>query len=174
MRFSPAAIALSVLLATASSVSFSKRADHEINPQSISMASEGAAALQKGDKAGAIGWYETALAVDPLNRGAYIALAEIARDQGLKGKSIKLYKEALEIEPNDQKILADQALVMLSKGAMDPAKKNLARLQLICRMNCADTDRLAKAIASAKDKPAVQASAVTIKPTVEVAEPKKP
>jgi tetratricopeptide (TPR) repeat protein len=172
MRFSPAAIALSLLLATASSVSFSKRADHEINPQSVSLANEGAALVRKGDKEGAIGWYETALAVDPLNRAAYVGLAEIARDQGLKGKSIRLYKEALEIEPNDQKVLADQAMVMLSKGALDPAKKNLARLQLICRLDCAATDKLAQAIATAKDKPAVQASAVTIKPTVEAAKPK--
>jgi tetratricopeptide (TPR) repeat protein len=172
MRFSPAAIALSLLLATVSSVSFSKRADHEINPQSLSLASEGAAALKAGNKDAAIGWYETALAVDPLNRAAYVALAEIARDQGLKGKAVRMYKEALEIEPNDPQVLADQAMVMLSKGALDPAKKNLARLQLICKTNCAATDALAKAIATAKDRPAVQASAVTIKPTVEVIPPK--
>ncbi len=172
MRFSPPALALSLLLATVSSVSFSKRADHEIDPQSLALANEGGAALIKGDKEGAVGWYETALVVDPRNRAAYIALAEIARDQGLKGKSIRLYKEALEIEPNDQKVLADQAMVMLSKGALDPAKKNLARLQLICRLDCKATEQLEKAIASAKDKPAVQASAVTIKPTAEVEKPK--
>ncbi len=173
MRYSPAAVALSLLLATTSSVSFSKRADHQIDPQSLALAGEGAVALKAGNKDAAIGWYETALAVDPLNRTAYIALAEIARDQGLKGKSVRMYKEALEIEPNDPKVLADQAMVMLSKGALDPAKKNLARLQLICKANCAATDALAKAIASAKDKPAVQASAVAIQPKAEVMPPEK-
>jgi Tfp pilus assembly protein PilF len=172
MRFSPAALALSLLFATVSSVSFSKRPDHEIDKQSVALAMEGSAALRSGDKMGAIGWYETALVVDPLNREAYIALAEIARDQGLKGKSVRLYKEALEIEPNDPKVLADQALVMLSKGALEPAKKNLARLQLICKLDCAAAEKLAKAIASAKEKPAVQASAVKIEPTVEVTNPK--
>ncbi len=167
MRFSPAAIALSLSLATVSSVSFSKRADHEINPQSLAMSHEGAAALKTGDKNAAIGWYETALAVDPLNRTAYVALAEIARDQGLKGKSIRMYKEALEIEPNDQKILADQALVMVSKGAIEPAQKNLARLQLLCQSNCTAVDAISSAIDKAKEKPVVQASAVEITPSVE-------
>lgn len=171
MRFSPTVIGLSLLFATASSVSLGKRADHEINPQSMSLASEGAAALKSGNKDAAIGWFETALVVDPLNRAAYVALAEIARDQGLKGKAIRLYKEALEIEPNDPQILADQGLVMLSKGALDPARKNLARLEMICRMDCTATGGLATAIASAKEKPVVQASAVTIKPTVEVIKP---
>jgi Tfp pilus assembly protein PilF len=172
MRFSPAAIALSLLFATASSVSLGKRADHDIDPQSLSLANEGMAALKGGNKDAAIGWLETALVVDPLNRAAYIALAEIARDQGLKGKAIRLYKEALEIEPNDPQVLAAQGLVMLSKGALDPAKKNLARLEVICRMDCTATKQLATAIATAKDKPAVQASAVTINPSVEVAKPK--
>jgi Tfp pilus assembly protein PilF len=167
MRFSPAALALSLLLATVSSVSFSKRADHEISPQSLAMANEGAAALKSGDADSAIGWYETALAVDPLNRTAYVALAEIARDQGLKGKAIRLYKEALEIEPNDQKILADQALVMVSKGAIEPAQKNLARLQLLCQANCSSVDAISSAIEKSKEKPAIQASAVEIKPVVE-------
>jgi tetratricopeptide (TPR) repeat protein len=171
MRFSPAAIALSLLLATVSSVSFSKRADHEIDDRSIAMANNGTVALGKGDKEAAIGWFETALAVDPRNRQAYIALAEIARDQGLKGKSIRFYMEALEIEPNDQKVLADQALVMLSKGALEPAKKNLARLQLICQGACEASNHLAKAIATAKQKPAVEANAVAIDPKVEPVKP---
>jgi tetratricopeptide (TPR) repeat protein len=166
MRFSPAAIALSVLLATASSVSVGKKADYQIDPQSLALVSEGDAALKSGDKEGAIGWYESALAVDPLNRAAYVGLAEVAKEQGLKGKAIRFYREALEIDPNDQTIIAAQSEVMVAKGAVEAAQKNLARLRVLCRTDCSAADRLAMTIDKAKAKPAVQASAVEIKPVV--------
>ncbi len=166
MRFSPAAIALSLLLATASSMSVGKRPDYQVNPQSLALAAEGDAALKTGDHEGAISWYETALAVDPLNRAAYVGLAEVATAKGLKGKAIRFYREALEIDPNDQKIIAAQSNVMISKGAIEAAQKNLARLRLLCRTDCSAADRIALAIDKAKEKPSVQASAVEIKPVV--------
>ncbi|MFM2411096.1 MAG: hypothetical protein RL481_1924 [Pseudomonadota bacterium] len=166
MRFSPAAIALSLLLATASSMSVGKRPDYQIDPQSLALSAEGDAALKGGDKDGAIGWYETALAVDPLNRAAYVGLARVATEQGLKGKAIRFYREALEIDPNDQAILAAQSEVMVSKNAIEAVQKNLARLRQLCRTDCSAADRLSMAIDKAREKPAVQASAVEIKPVV--------
>lgn len=166
MRFSPAAIALSLLLATASSMSVGKRPDYQIDPQSLALSAEGDAAIKSGDKEAAIGWYETALAVDPLNRGAYVGLARVATEKGLKGKAIRFYREALEIDPNDQEIIAAQSEVMVSKNAIEAAQKNLARLRQLCRADCSAADRLAVAIDKAREKPAVQASAVEIKPTV--------
>jgi hypothetical protein len=59
--------------------------------------------------------------------------------------------------------------LMASKGALDAAKKNLARVQLLCRSKCGESDRLALAIQKAGQKEAMQASAVEIKPTVEKA-----
>jgi Tfp pilus assembly protein PilF len=166
MRFSPAAIALSLLLATASSMSDGKRPDTQIDPQSVALAAQGDSALKAGDADGARGWYETALAVDPLNRAAYVGLAQAATKQGLKGKAIRFYREALEIDPNDQAIIAAQSEVMVAKGAIEAAQKNLARLRILCRTDCSGADRLAMAIDKAKEKPAVQASAVEIKPVV--------
>jgi tetratricopeptide (TPR) repeat protein len=173
MRFSPAAIALALLLATASSMSVSKKPDYQVDPQSLALSAEGDAAMKTGDHEGAISWYETALAVDPLNRGAYVGLAEVAKAKGLKGKAIRFYREALEIEPNDLKIIAAQSDVMISKGAIDAAQKNLARLRTLCRADCTTADRIALAIDKAKEKPAVQASAVEIKPVVGEVEDKK-
>ena len=49
MRFSPAAIALSLLLATASSMSVGKKPDYQIDPQSLVLTAEGDAALKTGD-----------------------------------------------------------------------------------------------------------------------------
>jgi Tfp pilus assembly protein PilF len=173
MRFSPPAIALALLLATASSVSVGKKADLQVDSRSLALSAEGDAALKSGDKAAAAGWYETALAVDPLNRAAYVGLAEVAKVEGLKGKAIRFYREALEIDPNDQTIIAAQSEVMVSKGAIEAAQKNLARLRLLCRTDCTAADRIAVAIDKAKDKPAVQASAVEIKPVVGEVDDKK-
>lgn len=172
MRFSPAAIALSLLLATASSMSVGKRADYQIDPQSLALSAQGDAAMKGGDTDGAIGWYETALAVDPLNRAAYVGLAQAATTQGLKGKAIRLYREAMEIDPNDQAIIAAQSEVMVSKNAIEAAQKNLARLRQLCRSDCSAADRLARSIDKAREKPALQANAVEIKPVVGEAEKK--
>jgi tetratricopeptide (TPR) repeat protein len=166
MRFSPAAIALSLLLATASSMSVGKKPDYQVDAQSLALTAEGDAARKSGDLEGATGWYETALAVDPLNRTAYVGLAEVAKTQGLKGKAIRFYREALEVDPNDQTIIAAQSEVMVSKGAIEAAQKNLARLRILCRTDCSAVDRLAQSIEKAQQKPTVQASAVEIKPVV--------
>jgi tetratricopeptide (TPR) repeat protein len=166
VRFSPAAIALSLTLAMISSASIGARADDDIDAQSVALVQSGNEALRGGDVEGAIGLYESALAVDPRNRAAYIAMAGAVRSQGLEGKAIRFYREALEIEPNDQIALAGQAEAMIAKGAIEPARKNIARLKMLCRSNCAAADSLTLAANAAGQKPQLQASAVEIKPTV--------
>lgn len=167
MRFSPPVIALSALFLMASSASIGKKADSDIDPQSVALVAEAVAAKKAGDLEGAFGWYETALAVDPRNRSAFVGLAEVSAQRGLKGKAISFYKSALDIEPNDIAVIAAQGELMASKGALDAAKKNLARLQILCRSKCGETSRLAGAIEKAAQRGALQASAVEIKPTVE-------
>ena len=80
--------------------------------------------------------YETALAVDPRNRSGFTGLAEVARKQGLPGKAIRLYFEALAIEPNDPAVLAAQGEAMVEKGALERAKLNLAKIRTLCKVNC--------------------------------------
>lgn len=173
MRFSPAAIALSLTLAMISSASIGGRADDDIDPRSVALTQSGNEAMRAGDAEEAIGWYETALAVDPRNRAAYIAMAGAVKSQGLHGKAIRFYKEALEIEPNDQIALSGQAEAMIAKGAIEPARKNIARLKMLCRSDCSAVDGLALAATKAAEKPQLQASALEIKPTVgAVPEPK--
>jgi tetratricopeptide (TPR) repeat protein len=172
MRFSPAAIALSLSFAVLSSAGVSKKSDDQIDPLSLSLMQKGDAAAQAKNLEDAVGWYETALAVDPRNRAAYIAMARAVKAKGLNGKAIRFYKEALELEPNDQTALSEQASAMLAKGAVDQAKNNLARLKLLCTSNCTEVDKLALAIGKAGEKPAIKASAVAIKPVVGEAQPK--
>ena len=72
---------------------------------------------------------ETALAVDPRNRGAYIALGRVAQAQHLPGKAIRFYREALRLEPNDLNALAGQGEAMVQTGAVERAQANLERVQ---------------------------------------------
>jgi tetratricopeptide (TPR) repeat protein len=174
MRFSPAAIALSLTLLMISSASIGNRADDDIDPRSVALTQSGNEAFRAGDVEDAIGWYETALAVDPRNRTAYVAMAGAVKSQGLHGKAIRFYREALEIEPNDQLALAGQTEAMIAKGAIEPARKNIARLKMLCRSDCSVVDRLALTATKAAEKPKLQASALEIKPTVGAVPDMKP
>lgn len=146
MRFTPASIAFAVLLTTVSSVGLTQRPDTQISPLSIEWQQAGSAARRAGNFAIANDALETALAVDPRNRSAYIELAEVARAQGLQGKAIRLYREALLLDPNDIGALVGQGEAMVEKGAIAKAKENLAQAQSVCKTECAKVGRLAAAI----------------------------
>lgn len=163
MRFSPAAIALSFTLAIMSSASISGRADKDIDTLSIALVKTGDEEASAGRVDSAIGWYESALAVDPRNRAAYVAMARAVKTQGLNGKAISFYTEALEIDPNDQIALAEQADAFIAKGALEQARKNMARLTTVCRTDCASVARLSIAIDAASRKEQAQASAIDLK-----------
>jgi Tfp pilus assembly protein PilF len=147
MRLTPPAIALAVLFATVSSVSHGQRPDNVIDARSVSLQREGEAAAAAGKFEAATDALETALAVDPKNRGAFLALARVASRQGLNGKAIRLYREALMIEPNDVVALAGQGEAMAAKGAMAKARENLARVNALCVSRCPQQETLAAAIA---------------------------
>ena len=93
MRFTPASIALAAVLTTVSSVGLTQRPDAQISPLSVEWQHVGATARKAGKFEAANDALETALAVDPRNRAAYVELAEVARAQGLQGKAIRLYRE---------------------------------------------------------------------------------
>lgn len=167
MRFSPPAIALSLALLTVSSVSYGKkRADHEIAPYSVQLVSQGRTALGANKPDEAIDRLETALAVDPLNREAYMVLAQVALKQELPGKAIRLYREALMIEPNDVVALGGQGEAMVKKGALGKARENLDRIAKLCVTICPEQTRLKELIEKTEAKPVIAAEAVTPKPVV--------
>jgi tetratricopeptide (TPR) repeat protein len=153
MRFTPASLALAAVLATVSSVGLSQKPDNQINPQSIQWQKAGEAARRAGNLNGATDALESALAVDPRNRAAYVELAEVARAQGLQGKAIRLYKEALLLDPTDVVALAGQGEAMMEKGAVARARDVLAQAQKLCKADCAPVAHLSAAIA--KGPPAV-------------------
>ena len=89
MRFSPPVLALSLALLTVASVSHGQRPDSKISPQSVALMVQANQLSAAGKYDEAAGLLETALAVDPRNRGAFVALARVAEKQGLPGKAIR-------------------------------------------------------------------------------------
>ena len=75
---------------------------------------------------------ETALAVDPRNRGAFVDIARVAEKQHLYGKAIRMTNKALLLEPNDPDAIAVQGEAMVEMGATARAQANLQKLQTIC------------------------------------------
>lgn len=160
MRFTPASLALAAVLTTVSSMGLTQKPDTQIEPRSVEWQRAGQAARKAGNLVGATDALESALAIDPRNRAAYVDLAEVARAQGLQGKAIRLYKEALLLDPADVNAIAGQGEAMVEKGAMAKAKENLAQAQSLCKADCPAVGKLAAAIQkgppvtilSAKDK----------------------
>ena len=75
---------------------------------------------------------ETALAVDPRNRGVFVEIARVAEKQHLYGKAIRMTNKALLLEPNDPDAIAVQGEAMVEMGATARAQANLQKLQQIC------------------------------------------
>ncbi len=164
MRLSPAAVALSLTLAMVSSAGQTQRSDDQINPRSLALVQQAEAARRAGNLTGADDLLETALAVDPRNRAAFIALAGVARQQELPGKAIRLYREALALEPNDTAALAGQGEAMVQKGAVERARANLARIKTLCKVDCAPATELSAAIAKGPPPAVVTAQATSVVP----------
>lgn len=164
MRFSPPVLALGLVFATASSMGQGQRPDDQINPRSVALLKAGEAARMAGNLTGARDLIETALAVDPRNRPAYVGLARVTQAQGLPGKAIRLYREALALEPNDLAALTGQGEAMVQKGAVERAKANLARIRTLCKTNCPPATTLAAAIAKGPPPAVLTAQATTVVP----------
>jgi len=158
MRFSPVAIALSLTLLAVSSGVNGQKADDQINPRSQALLAEGQEQLKAGNLTAANDALETALAVDPRNRAAFVALGRVAQAQQLPGKAIRMYFEALSLEPNDVNALSAQGEAMVQKGAVERARANLVRVKALCKSECAPATQLAAAIAKGPP-PAVVAAA---------------
>ncbi len=109
-----------------------QRSDDQIAPKSVQLMHQGQSLLAAGKLEEAEDVLETALAVDPRNRWAYVDLARVAERQRLFGKAIRMTSKALAIEPNDPDAIAVQGEAMVEMGATARAQENLQKLQTIC------------------------------------------
>ena len=123
-----------------------QRPDNQILPRSVQLQQQAHAQITAGKLSEAADLLETALAVDPRNRSAFVDLARVAKQQKLFGKTIRLANEALQLEPNDLDALAIQGEAMVELGAIPRARQNLVKLQQLCSNNCRQVAILSAAI----------------------------
>lgn len=171
MRLTLPAAGLALALATVSSVGQGAKPATAIDPRSALLLRQGEAEAAAGRFATANDLIESALAVDPDNRAAFVALAGIASKQGLNGKAIRLYREALSLDANDQVALAGQGQALVAKGALAKARDNLAQLQRLCSGQCPQSAQLAAAIARGGATAELSVQAVTPRPSVAPVKP---
>ena len=158
MRYTPAAVALSLLVAVTASVSYG--ADRQPDPRAAALIAEGRSELAQGQVQAAIGSFEAALAVDPAHTPIFLNLAEAARQEGLQGKAIHYYREALGRDPKNLAAISGEGEALLEKGAVEKARRNLAQLQSMCGTACPEAEQLAAALERGPQQPVLTAEAV--------------
>ena len=125
----------------------SQRPDDQILPKSLELQHQAKELLSAGKLEQADDLLETALAVDPRNRSAYVDIARVAERQHLFGKAIRMTNKALALEPNDLDAIAVQGEAMVEMGAIPRAQANLQKLQTICAAKgCPQVAQLSAAI----------------------------
>jgi Tfp pilus assembly protein PilF len=147
MRLTPIALAAAIALATVASAGQGQKPDDQIDARSVELTRQAQALSGQARYGEATDLLESALAVDPRNRQAYIGLARAAMGLKLPGKAIKFYFEALQLEPNDVAALAGQGEALVQRGAVERAKQNLERIKTLCATPCPQATQLAAVIA---------------------------
>jgi Tfp pilus assembly protein PilF len=158
MRYTPAAVALSLLVALTASVSYG--AQQQPDPRAAALIAEGRSELAQGQVQAAISSFEAALAVDPGYTPIFLNLAEAARQEGLQGKAIRYYREALGRDPKNLAAISGEGEALLEKGAVEKARRNLAQLHSMCGTSCPEAEHLAAAIQRGPQDSVLTAEAV--------------
>ena len=159
MRVSAVALAATLALASLSASLNGQRPDDQIDPRSVALLAQARAAKAAGNLEGATDLLETAVTVDPRHRAAFVLLADVADARDLPGKAIRLYREALILEPNDTAALRGQGEALVRRGAIARAQENLSKIKSLCKGACPDAQALASVIA--KGPPVTTASAIS-------------
>lgn len=165
MRYTPAALALSLLAAVTASVSFSAP-PRPLDARASALVAQGRAELAAGRVNEAIDAYEAALTVQPGSIQILLDLAEATRRQGMQGKALHYYREALKAEPANVMAISGEGAALAEKGAIEKARRNLTRLEGLCGSNCEATRELNAAIAKGPAPRVVSAEAVKPEPVV--------
>jgi len=145
MRYAPAAAAISLLVAVSASVG--SAGVEQADPRAAALMVQAQDALDAGQPQRAVDALEAAFAVDPQYTPILVALAEASRREGLQGKAIRYYREALTRDPGNYAAISGEGAAMVEKGAIDRAQRNLAQLESLCGSSCPETRTLATAIA---------------------------
>lgn len=167
MRFTPAALALSLLAALGSSATLSAPRE-KFDDQTLALLVLGDSDLKAGRVDAAIDSFEAALVRQPGSVTVVLRMAAATRANGMQGKALHYYREALKSDPRNVVAIAGEGAALAEKGAVEKARRNLARLEDICGANCAAARELSAVIASRPKQQLVTADAA--KPELEVSE----
>src|SRR5690242_8651620 len=126
MRISLVGTAAALTLVSVSTSLHSQRPDNQIDARSLQWLAKGKAAATAGQFDAATDDLETALAVDPRNREAFVILGNVAHQRGLNGKAIRHYRDALQLDPNDRAAISGEGQALMAKGATKLAQDDLA------------------------------------------------
>ena len=165
MRYTPAALALSLAFALNASASYSAP-PMPLDPHAAALEAKGRTAQAAGQYDAAIDAYEAALAVQPGNSVFYLDLAAAERQQGMQGKALHLYRLVLASDPQNLTAIAGEGSALAEKGALEKARRNFAQLQGLCGGSCPQVQQLAAAIAKGPAPQVVSAEAIKPKPVV--------
>jgi cytochrome c-type biogenesis protein CcmH/NrfG len=165
MRYTPVAVALSLLAAVTASTVLSAPPQPG-DPRATALLTQGKGELAAGRIDAAIDAYESALAIQPGNVTVLLGLAEATRRQGMQGKALHYYREALKNDPQNLLAISGEGAALVEKGAIDKARRNLARLQGLCGDGCDATRLLAAAIAKGPAPRVVTANELKPEPVV--------
>jgi Flp pilus assembly protein TadD len=160
MRYFPAALSLSLLVAVTASVSLSAPTER-LDPRAAALEAQGRAALARADNATATDYLEAALAIQPGSATIVMDLAEAARQRGMPGEALHYYRLVLANEPQNINGLSGEGAVLAEMGALDKARRNLAQVQGLCGQDCVAARTLAEAIAKGPAPRVVTAAAIT-------------
>jgi tetratricopeptide (TPR) repeat protein len=165
MRFTPAALALTAALALAASAGMSA-APGTLDPRAAALVAQGRAELAAGNVNAAVDSFEAALTIAPSSVPILLQLGEAARRQGMQGKALRYYRQALVSEPRNLAAISGEGAALVEKGALEKARRNLTRLESLCGQNCGATQELAAAIAKGPAPRMVSAEQITPAPVV--------
>jgi Tfp pilus assembly protein PilF len=165
MRFTPAALALSLLAGVTSSIAWSNTGE-ELGPRAAQLVNDGLARLVKGDANGAIDAFEAALVIQPGNPVVLVNLAEATRKQGMQGKALHYYRNALVADPRNVQAISGEGAALAEKGALEKARRNLAQLETLCGTDCDATRKLATLLDGQPTRFVVHADSVKPNPVV--------
>jgi tetratricopeptide (TPR) repeat protein len=123
-----------------------------VSPLSQQLAAKGQQLAAQGKWPEALDQYETAVAADPKNGAAYVAMGRAYEQLGLPGKALRYYRLALDINPADLSALEAQALGMIGKGAPSKAEAPINRIRKLCPKGCPSLTRVDAAMAKTAQK----------------------
>jgi len=165
MRYTSIAVALSLLAAVTSSVSYSAPSD-QLDPRAEMLVTKGKTELAAGRTDAAIDAFEAALVVQPGSVSVLLNLADATRRQGMQGKALHYYRDALQTDPKNLLAISGEGAALVEKGAIDKARRNLVRLKGMCGDDCDATRQLTAAIAKGPAPRVLTAEAAKPEPVV--------